>query len=160
MHASGKYYIFNEAIHMHDDFGLLKLADWKLAFYRKNGGWYVLAETKQLYKWFSASVHLSVCMLICLSITPFSLCSPHCIMMKCPVFITIDRSDVRAKGHSQKSKVKVTEVKTNFAPIWLFPDHNSSLNSQMAMNWCIKLELVMERCPAVFKGHPSNFKVA
>ena len=55
--------------------------------------------------------------------------------------MTIDRSDVHAEGQGQKSKVKVTEVKTNFAPIWVFPENNSSLNSQMAMKWCIKLEV-------------------
>ena len=46
--------------------------------------------------------------------------------------ITIDKSDVHAKGEGQRSKVKVTEVKTNFAPIWGFLDRNSSLNLQMA----------------------------
>ena len=68
-----------------------------------------LAATKQLYEWFRPSVRLSVC----LSVTPFSLCS-HCrIIMKFSGLITIDRSDVHAKGQGQGSKVKVTEVKTN-----------------------------------------------
>ena len=40
-----------------------------------------------------------------------------------------------------------------------FPDCNSSLNSPMAMKWCTKLETAKERCPIVFQGHPSNFKV-
>ena len=44
--------------------------------------------------------------------------------------ITNNKSDVQAKG--QRSKVKVTKVKTNFAPIWELPNHNSSLISQMA----------------------------
>ena len=38
-------------------------------------------------------------------------------------------------------------------------DYNSSLNSPMAMKCCTKLETAKERCPIVFKGHPSNFKV-
>ena len=33
-------------------------------------------------------------------------------------FITIDKNDAHAKGQGQVSKVKVTEVKANFVPIW------------------------------------------
>ena len=46
-----------------------------------------------------------------------------------------------------------------FDPNWPFPDCNSSLNSPMAMKCCTKLETARERCPIVFQGHPSNFKV-
>ena len=46
-----------------------------------------------------------------------------------------------------------------FDPDWAFPDCNSSLNSPMAMKCCTKLETAKERCPFVFQGHPSNFKV-
>ena len=46
-----------------------------------------------------------------------------------------------------------------FDPKWAFPDCNSSLNSPMAMKCCTKLETAKERCPIVFQGHPSNFKV-
>ena len=46
-----------------------------------------------------------------------------------------------------------------FDPNWAFPDCNSSLNSPMAMKCCTKLETAKERCPFVFQGHPSNFKV-
>ena len=46
-----------------------------------------------------------------------------------------------------------------FDPNWAFPDCNSSLNSPMAMKCCTKLETAKERCPVVFQGHPSNFKV-
>ena len=46
-----------------------------------------------------------------------------------------------------------------FDPNWAFPDSNSSLNSPMAMKCCTKLETAKERCPIVFQGHPSNFKV-
>ena len=35
----------------------------------------------------------------------------------------------------------------------------SPLNSQMAMKWCTKLEVAWKRCPIVFQGHLSNFKV-
>ena len=48
--------------------------------------------------------------------------------MKFAGVITVDKSNVHAKGQGHKSKVKVTEVQANFAQIWAFPDHNSSLN--------------------------------
>ena len=62
---------------------------------------------------------------VCLSVTPFSLCSYHCIIMKFSEVITIDRSDVHAKGQGQRSKVKVTEVNTQLnrfrtvTPFWI-----------------------------------------
>ena len=61
--------------------------------------------------------------------------------MKFAGIINIDKGDGHAKGQGQRSMVKVTEVKTNFAPIWVFPDRNCSLNLQMAMEWCTKLEV-------------------
>ena len=45
--------------------------------------------------------------------------------------ITIYKSDIHAKGQGRRSKVKVTEVKTNFAQILSFLDYNSSLNLQI-----------------------------
>ena len=71
-----------------------------------------LAATKQLYEWFSPSVCLSVRLSVCLSVTPFWLCSHHPIIMKFSGVITSDKSDVHAKGQGQRSKVKVTEVTT------------------------------------------------
>ena len=71
-----------------------------------------LAATKQLYDWFSLSVCLSVRPSVCPSITPFSTCSHHRIIMKFSGVITNDKSDVHAKGQGQRSKVKVTEVNT------------------------------------------------
>ena len=62
------------------------------------------------------------------------------------------RSYVKFRGHTALKIVK-------FYPNWAFPDCNSSLNSPMAMTCCTKLETVKERCPIVFQGHPSNFKV-
>ena len=49
----------------------------------------------------------------------------------------MDRSDVRAKGHGQRSRVKVTEVNTLFSR---FRTLNSNLNSYMAMKSCTQLE--------------------
>ena len=62
------------------------------------------------------------------------------------------RSYVKFQGHMA---LKIVE----FDPNWAFPDCNSSLNSPMAMKCCTKLETAKERCPFVFQGHPSNFKV-
>ena len=62
------------------------------------------------------------------------------------------RSYVKFQGHTA---LKIVE----FDPNWAFPDSNSSLNSPMAMKYCTKLETAKERCPIVFQGHPSNFKV-
>ena len=62
------------------------------------------------------------------------------------------RSYVKFQGHMA---LKIVE----FDPNWAFPDSNSSLNSPMATKCCTKLETAKERCPIVFQGHPSNFKV-
>ena len=62
------------------------------------------------------------------------------------------RSYVKFQGHTA---LKIVE----FYPNWAFPECNSSLNSPMAMKCCAKLETAKERCPIVFQGHPSNFKV-
>ena len=62
------------------------------------------------------------------------------------------RSSVKFQGHTA---LKIVE----FDPDWAFPDCNSSLNSPMATKWCTKLEVALKRCPIVFQGHLSNFKV-
>ena len=67
---------------------------------------------------------------------------PYCFSM----------SYVKLQGHMAKKIV-------DFDPNWAFPDCNSSLNSPIAMKCCTKLETAKERCPIVFQGHPSNFKV-
>ena len=62
---------------------------------------------------------------VCLSVTPFSLCSHHRIIMKFSGVITNDKSDVHAKGQGQMSKVKVTEVTNQLnrfrtvTPVWI-----------------------------------------
>ena len=47
----------------------------------------------------------------------------------------------------------------NFDPNWAFPECNSSLNSLMDLKWCTKLDIVWKKCPIIFRGHQSNFKV-
>ena len=58
------------------------------------------------------SVRLSVCPSVCLTVTPFWLCSHNRIIMKFSGVITNDQRKVHAKGKGQRSKVKVTEVTT------------------------------------------------
>ena len=107
-----------------------------------------LAATKQLYEWLSPSVRLSV--------TPFSLCSHHRIIVTFFGIITYDSSDVLAKGQGKRSKVKVTEVKTQFSrfltvnPVWIH-----------IWWWNDAWSLILLRRGALlfFQGHPSNFKV-
>ena len=65
---------------------------------------------------------------------------------------SFSRSSVKFQGHIA---LKIVEFYSNLA----FPDCNSSLNSPMAMKCCTKLETAKNRCPIVFQGHPSNFKV-
>ena len=76
-----------------------------------------LAATKQLYKWYFSSV--------CPSVPPFLLCSNHRIIMQFSGVITNDQSKVHATDQGQRSKVKVTEVKTQLSrfrtvtPVWI-----------------------------------------
>ena len=72
------------------------------------------------------SVRLSVCLSVCpsvrLSVTPFSPCSHHRIIMKFSGVITMVKSDVHAKGQGQRSKVKVTTQLRRFrtlTPVWI-----------------------------------------
>ena len=62
------------------------------------------------------------------------------------------RSSLKFQGHTA---LKIVE----FDPDWAFLDCNSSLNSPIAKKWCIKLKVALKRCPIVFQGHSSNFKV-
>ena len=74
--------------------------------------WYrFLAATKELLKHFFPSA----CLPVRPSVTPFSLCSHHCITMKFSGVIANDRRDVHANDQGQMSKVKVTGVKTQFS---------------------------------------------
>ena len=69
---------------------------------------------------------ITVCLSVCLSLpaSPFSLCFHHGIIMKFSGVITNGRSHVYAKVQGQRSKVKVTEIKTQISrfgtitPVW------------------------------------------
>ena len=84
-----------------------------------------LAATKQLYKWYFPSVCPFVRPSVRLSVTPFSPCSHHRIIIKFSGVITMVKSDVHAKGQGLRSKVKVTEVNTQLSrfrtltPVWI-----------------------------------------
>ena len=71
------------------------------------------------------SVCPSVRLSVCLSVTPFWLCSHHRIIMKFSGLITNDQRKVHAKSQGQRSKVKVTEVTTKLnrfrtvTPVWI-----------------------------------------
>ena len=82
-------------------------------------------------EWSCTSLYLpvwpSIRLSICLSATHISLCSCH-IIMQFPGVVTTEKSDVHARDRGQTSKVKVTEVKTNFpqfghfsmvTPVWI-----------------------------------------
>ena len=66
------------------------------------------------------------------------------------LFFKVIREILRA--HSKKKII-------DFDPKWAFLDCNPSLNSPMATEWCKKLVIAWKRCPFVFQGHLSNFKV-
>ena len=90
-----------------------------------------LTVTKQLLEWSCLSVRPFVCQ----SVTPFSLCSCHHIIMK--FFRNYYHWLKWCPCRRSRSKVKVT----NFDPIWVFPDSNSNLKLEMAKKWCTKLEV-------------------
>ena len=66
---------------------------------------------------------------VCPSVTPFWLCSHYRIIMKFSGVITRDQGKVHAKGQGQRSKVKVTEVRTQLnrfrtvTPVWIHIDN-------------------------------------
>ena len=62
------------------------------------------------------------------------------------------RSSIKFQGHTGQ---KIAY----FDPNWAFPDCNFGLNSPMDLKWCTKLDIVWKRCPIIFRGHLSNFKV-
>ena len=85
----------------------------------------IIFSCDQAAIWLVQSVRLSVRPSVCLSVTPFSPCSHHRIIMKFSGVITMVKSDVHAKGQGQRSKVKVTEVNIQLSrfrtltPVWI-----------------------------------------
>ena len=94
------------------------------AYTWKQGDWrrstintilHIIFSCDQAALWMVFSVCLSFRLSVCLSVTPFWLCSHHRIIMKFSGLIAKDQGNVHAKGQGQKSKVKVTEVTTQLS---------------------------------------------
>ena len=83
-------------------------------------------STKQLYK--NTSVGLSARLQVRLSQLFHNVSGLSSYYYEIFRGYTIDKSDVHVECQGRRSEVKVTEVKTNSAPIWAFPDCKSSLN--------------------------------
>ena len=98
---------------------------------------YNVFSCDQASLWIVLSVSLSVGRSVCLSHL-LSLCFHHRIIMKFSGVNTIDRSDVHGNGQGQRSKVKVTEVKTQFShfrtitPVWI---HMWWWNDAQSLMW-------------------------
>ena len=88
-----------------------------------------------------------------------SLNSPMATKWCTKLEIALQRCPIVFQGHLSNFQVTRLKKIVNLDPNWAFPDCNSSLNSPMAMKWCEKLEVAWKRCPIVFQGHLSNFKV-
>ena len=108
----------------------IELALWKFPVSRVR---MFLAATKQLYEWSSPSVHPAGRP----SVTPFSPCSHHRIIIKFPGVITNARNDDHAKGQSQRSNKGQGHRGKN--TILQFSDCNARFNSPMSTKRCTKL---------------------
>ena len=107
------------------------------------------------------SVRPSVRLSVCLSVTPFSLCSYRRIIMKFSGVNTNDRSDVHAKGQGQRSKVKVTGVTTQLdrfrtvSPVWIHKWWWNDAESLMVR--CLaEVPYCFSRSSVKFQGHMAH----
>ena len=106
--------------------------------------------------WLVQSVRPSVCPSVRLSVTPFSPCSHHHIIMKFSGVITNDKSDVHAKGQGQRSEVKVTEVNTQlnrFRTVTLVWIHIWWWNDAYSLMMLRRGALLFSRSSVKFQGH-------
>ena len=84
---------------------------------------HALPDRKSLFSCDQAA--LQMVFSVCLSATPFWLCSHHRIIMKFSGVITNDERKIHANGQGQRSKVKVTKVTTQLncfrtvTPVWI-----------------------------------------
>ena len=109
----------------------------------------------QIALWMVFSVRLSGCP----SVTPFSLCSHHHIIMKFPGVITNDKSEVHANSWGQRLKVKVAEVKIQLnsfrtvIQVWIPYDEE-----MMHKAWCCleKVPYCFSRSSVKFQGHSAK----
>ena len=87
---------------------------------------------------------------VCPSVTHFSQCSCHRIILKLSGVITIDKRNVHAKGQGQGHRGQ-----NKFRPNLDFPHHYSSLNSRMATKWLF-LAATKHVGPSVRLSHISH----
>ena len=105
------------------------------------------------------SVHPSVRPSVCPSVCPSHLFhyvpTRHHITMKFSGLFTYDRSNVHSKELGQRSKVKVTEVKTQFSRF------QTLTPVQIHIWWWNDAEslVLLRRGPIIVQCHLSNFKV-
>ena len=74
-------------------------------------------------------------------------CAKLDIAQRCHIFFFLSMLSVKIQGH-------IGQKIADFDPNWAFLDLCSSLNSQWFWN-----DAQILKCPFVFQGHPSNFKV-
>ena len=115
-----------------------------------------LAATKQL----CCSVRPSVRLSVCPPFTSFSLCSHHSIIMKFSGGIANDRGEVHAKGQGQRSKVKVTEVKTKlsrFRTVTLYLNSHMGDEIMHKAWWCLgEVPYCFSRSSVKLQGHTAK----
>ena len=88
-----------------------------------------------------------------------SLNSPIAMKWNTKLFIAYESCPNVFQGHLSNSKVTQNKKLLILTRIEGFRTVTLSLNSPMALKWCTKLNVVQKRCPIVFQGHPSTFKV-
>ena len=92
----------------------------------------------------------------CPSLSPYSLCSHRRIIMKLSRVITNDQSEAHAKGQVQRSKLNVTEVKTQLnrfqtiTTIWI---HIWWWNDAQGLMLDRRGVLLFSRSSVKFQGH-------
>ena len=102
--------------------------------------------------WMVFSVCLSVRLSVCLSVTPFWLCSHHHIIMKLSGVFTTDQGNVHTKGQGQTSKVKVTEVTNQLSRFRTVTPYDDEM---IYMAWCCLGEVpyCFSRSSVKVQGH-------
>ena len=91
---------------------------------------------------------LSARLSVCPSVTPFSLWSFYCVVMKFSGVITIDKSVVHAKGPVSMSHGTKISTLTN----WAFPECNSRFDSELALKLWTKLNIAISRSHGTIKS--------
>ena len=96
----------------------------------------------------------SVCPSVCLSVTPFWLCSHHRIIMKFFGVITNDQSKVHAKGQGQRSRSQRSQPNLTVSGLLLQFEFTYD-DEMMHIAWCCLEEVpyCFSRSSVKFQGH-------